>query len=46
MGRAQKNKGVPHLPTQDDVYEGYFVPGGASVFFNVWFVIPREGSMD
>lgn len=34
-----RSKGVPHLLIQDDVYNGYSLPGGSSVFFNVWLVI-------
>ena len=29
---------VPHLLTQDDVYEGYFIPKGTLVMANVWRV--------
>lgn len=28
--------GVPHAVIQDDVYEGMFIPGGATVIPNVW----------
>jgi len=34
--------GVPHLLIQDDMYDGYFVPGGSSVFFNVWAMTRNE----
>lgn len=30
--------GVPHTITQDDVYDGYFLPAGSTVFGNTWFV--------
>jgi len=28
--------GVPHVVKEDDVYEGYFIPKGASVISNIW----------
>ncbi|KAF9649833.1 cytochrome P450 [Thelephora ganbajun] len=28
--------GIPHIATEDDVYEGYFIPKGSSVFVNIW----------
>ena len=30
--------GVPKRVTEDDTYNGYFIPAGATVFENVWFV--------
>lgn len=30
--------GVPHALIQDDVYEGMFIPGGATVIANIWLV--------
>ena len=30
--------GVPHALIQDDVYEGNFIPGGATVISNIWSV--------
>ena len=27
---------VPHVPNEDDVYEGYFIPKGSLVIPNVW----------
>ena len=30
--------GIPHVPTEDDVYEGYFIPKGISVMANIWWV--------
>lgn len=38
-GTHSRSKGIPRLLTQDDVYDGYLLPGGSSVFFNVWWVI-------
>jgi cytochrome P450 len=29
--------GLPHRVLQDDVYEGYFIPKGATVVGNVWY---------
>ncbi|RHZ47488.1 cytochrome P450 [Aspergillus thermomutatus] len=28
--------GLPHTTTQDDVYEGYFIPKGSMVLANIW----------
>ncbi|EIW84358.1 cytochrome P450 [Coniophora puteana RWD-64-598 SS2] len=28
--------GVPHFSTEDDVYEGYFIPKGSTVLSNAW----------
>jgi hypothetical protein len=30
--------GVSHRVTQSDVYEGHFIPSGAIVIPNVWYV--------
>jgi cytochrome P450 len=30
--------GLQHQSTEDDVYEGYFIPKGTLVIFNVWYV--------
>ncbi|OLN81903.1 O-methylsterigmatocystin oxidoreductase 2 [Colletotrichum chlorophyti] len=30
--------GLPHSSTEDDVYEGYFIPKDAMLFPNIWFV--------
>ena len=27
---------VAHTPTEDDNYEGYYIPKGASVYANLW----------
>ena len=31
-------KGVPHAISEDDVYEGYFIPKGSIVCANQWWV--------
>ena len=28
--------GIPHVTSTDDVYEGYFIPKGSTVFANIW----------
>ena len=28
--------GVPHMTTEDDIYEGYFIPKGALLLPNIW----------
>lgn len=30
--------GVPHLLTEDDTYNGYFIPSDTVVIANLWFV--------
>ena len=30
--------GLPHRVVDDDEYNGYFIPSGASVFVNMWYV--------
>jgi cytochrome P450 len=34
--------GLPHLVTEDDVYEGHLIPKGAMLIPNIWFVCPRQ----
>ena len=29
-------EGVPHAVTEDDVYEGYHIPRGATIMVNAW----------
>jgi hypothetical protein len=29
--------GFPHVPTKDDVYEGYYIPEGSMVLANAWY---------
>ena len=40
--------GLPHRSTADDVYEGYYIPNGSFMIFNVWyerrFIITRHTS--
>jgi len=31
---------MPHQLTEDDAYQGYFMPKDATVMFNAWFVHP------
>lgn len=30
--------GVAHVSTEDDVYNGYFIPKGAILLPNIWYV--------
>ncbi len=30
--------GIPHMLTQDDTYEGYFLPKGTILFANTWAI--------
>jgi Cytochrome P450 len=32
--------GIPHRVTQDDSYEGYFIPAGSIVIGNIWYGAP------
>lgn len=32
--------GVPHRLTQDDMYNGYFIPQGTTVIANLWYGQP------
>ncbi|KAH8651317.1 putative cytochrome P450 oxidoreductase OrdA-like protein [Xylariales sp. PMI_506] len=29
--------GVPHTTTEDDIYEGYFIPKGSTILPNIWY---------
>ena len=31
--------GLPHRVPEDDVYENYLIPKGATVFGNIWYAI-------
>lgn len=33
---------VPHVTTQDIIYEGYLIPKGTCLLGNIWFVAYRE----
>ena len=33
------HQAIPHLTTEDDVYDGYFIPKGTIVFGNAWYVV-------
>ncbi|KAH9063196.1 cytochrome P450 [Lactarius vividus] len=37
------NGGVPHSPTDDDFYKGYFIPKGAVIIANAWAVLHDPG---
>ncbi|KAJ2915605.1 hypothetical protein MD484_g4790, partial [Candolleomyces efflorescens] len=34
--------GLPHATTQDDVYNGYFIPKGSKVISNIWAITHDE----
>ncbi|KIK92206.1 hypothetical protein PAXRUDRAFT_13359 [Paxillus rubicundulus Ve08.2h10] len=34
--------GVPHATTEDDIYEGYYIPKGATIMANVWAMAHNE----
>ncbi|KAF8895097.1 cytochrome P450 [Infundibulicybe gibba] len=34
--------GIPHMSTEDDVYNGYFIPKGSIVFPNIWAMTHNE----
>jgi cytochrome P450 len=29
--------GLPHMTTEDDIYEGYLIPKGAVIMPNIWY---------
>jgi len=33
---------IPHLNTQDDIYEGYFLPKGSIIIANTWSILHDE----
>ncbi len=35
--------GLPHRVVADDEYNGSLIPGGATVFVNLWFVLVQRG---
>ncbi|KAJ7675686.1 cytochrome P450 [Mycena polygramma] len=34
--------GVPHATSEDDIYEGYFIPKGTTVIGNIWAMLRDE----
>ncbi|OAX41196.1 cytochrome P450 [Rhizopogon vinicolor AM-OR11-026] len=34
--------GLPHATTSEDIYDGYFIPKGATVVYNVWAISRDE----
>ncbi|KAJ5653328.1 hypothetical protein N7490_000331 [Penicillium lividum] len=38
--------GIPHLPIQDDYYEGYVLPKGTTLFANTWAIHMDETEYD
>ncbi|KAG1733002.1 cytochrome P450 [Suillus paluster] len=34
--------GVPHATSSDDIYDGYFIPKGATVICNAWGIARDE----
>jgi cytochrome P450 len=34
--------GVPHATSSDDVYDGYFIPKGAAITYNIWGITRDE----
>ncbi|TFK73304.1 cytochrome P450 [Pluteus cervinus] len=34
--RPEAPAGVPRATSQDDIYQGYFIPKGSMIFFNTW----------
>ena len=34
--KCSKSLGIPHVSTEDDEYDGYFIPKGTIVIGNVW----------
>jgi cytochrome P450 len=34
--------GVPHATSSDDVYDGYFIPKGAIIMYNIWGIAQDE----
>ena len=33
---AKDQSGLPHIVTENDTYEGYFIPKGSTVIVNIW----------
>lgn len=36
--------GLPHATSEDDIYEGYFIPKGTIVIANVWHILHDEAN--
>ncbi|KAF8158876.1 cytochrome P450 [Mycena galopus ATCC 62051] len=34
--------GLPHATSEDDIYQGYFIPKGTTVFANIWAMVHDE----
>ena len=32
--------GIPHMSSEDDFYEGYFIPKGSLIMPNIWYDSP------
>ncbi|KAJ6576429.1 cytochrome P450 [Mycena vulgaris] len=37
--------GLAHATTADDIYNGYFIPKGATVFSNIWWAMTHDESI-
>jgi len=37
--------GLPHRVMEDDVYENYLIPKGATIFINTWCVVTISSHM-
>ncbi|KIJ60079.1 hypothetical protein HYDPIDRAFT_139854 [Hydnomerulius pinastri MD-312] len=33
---------MPHVTTQDEIFEGYFIPKGSMVSANIWYILHNE----
>jgi hypothetical protein len=36
--------GIPHMCTEDDIYEGYHIPKGSLIMANIWYGPPFFGN--
>ena len=36
------SEGVPHMSTNDDEYNGFYIPKGTVIFANAWLVRPLD----
>lgn len=34
--------GIPHMSSDDDTYDGYWIPKESIILANIWFVQPSE----